>query len=483
LKDKYDHRKSLLRISANKEKELEPEATVKKKLLSAWNNVKYGKKAWSAGDMLQQAKFSTNSPVWLLGQAYHRKLSQGADSHPEGSSVNTFSDSDSGIEAFQQDYQSRLWFTYRQGFECLPSSNLTSDCGWGCMIRSGQMMLSQGLILHKLGRHWRAHRSNQRQEEIHKKIVDLFVDSPEKPLSIHSLLSFSKEFGHVAGSWLGPSTVAYLMSKAANNKESILKDIAVYVAQDCTVYKKDVEMLCNIQQDIEHNMSASSISIEDSNFSILDIPLENGSEDYSLSEDVVIDGSVWCMEKESGNTKHTLEALWKSLIILIPVRLGSDELNPIYNSCFKNILSLDTCIGIIGGKPKHSLYFVGFQDDQLIHLDPHRLQDAVDTSVPNYSINSFHCSVARKLPIKKMDPCCCVGFYLHTKEDYETWCETIEFLVTPPQIAGLRRDYPMFVINPNNAPTFDCQAGREDWVSINSNKSELGQEGEEFIFL
>ena len=29
----------------------------------------------------------------------------------------------------------------------------------------------------------------------------------------------------------------------------------------------------------------------------------------------------------------------------------------------QNLLSLDHCIGIIGGKPKHSVYFVGFQGE------------------------------------------------------------------------------------------------------------------------
>lgn len=32
--------------------------------------------------------------------------------------------------------------------------------------------------------------------------------------------------------------------------------------------------------------------------------------------------------------------------------------------CLQNILKLDCCIGIIGGKPKHSLYFVGFQGEK-----------------------------------------------------------------------------------------------------------------------
>lgn len=52
---------------------------------------------------------------------------------------------------------------------------------------------------------------------------------------------------------------------------------------------------------------------------------------------------------------------WKSVIILIPLRLGSDKLNTAYAHCLKLLLSTEYCIGIIGGRPKHSLYFVGFQ--------------------------------------------------------------------------------------------------------------------------
>ena len=42
----------------------------------------------------------------------------------------------------------------------------------------------------------------------------------------------------------------------------------------------------------------------------------------------------------------------------------------------QSLLALDHCVGIIGGKPKHSVYFVGFQDDKLVHLDPHYCQTA-----------------------------------------------------------------------------------------------------------
>ena len=61
---------------------------------------------------------------------------------------------------------------------------------------------------------------------------------------------------------------------------------------------------------------------------------------------------------------------WIPVLILVPVRLGRDEkLNPIYANCLKSFLATETCMGIIGGKPKHSLYFIGFQVPILVLLN------------------------------------------------------------------------------------------------------------------
>lgn len=38
-----------------------------------------------------------------------------------------------------------LWCTYRSGFEAIGDTGYCSDAGWGCMIRTGQMIVAEAL--------------------------------------------------------------------------------------------------------------------------------------------------------------------------------------------------------------------------------------------------------------------------------------------------------------------------------------------------
>jgi len=238
---------------------LEPETTIKTKLLSAWNNVKYGKNAWATSDMFKPG-FSRNSPVWLLGHAYHRKLVSAMAESPTGNSVRTFSETDSGIEEFQHDFHSRIWMTYRRDFPEIGSSRLTTDCGWGCMIRSGQMMMAQALICHWLGRDWRLTSSKGmdlnpterwQSERLYRAVIQLFSDVSDTraaPLSLHSIINLSQAAGKKAGDWFGPHTVAHLLAGAVRKAErgsgqGLLDTVSVYVAQDCTVYAGIIKII------------------------------------------------------------------------------------------------------------------------------------------------------------------------------------------------------------------------------------------------
>ena len=356
------------------------------------------------------------------------------------------------------------------------------------------MLMAQALMLHHQGRQWRWKTAKQTKESInlseyvtlskkageddnifcedesmHRNIIRQFSDvdvNPKlAPFSIHNLVQLSTGLGRSAGNWYGPSTAAFLLQMAwlnhtqeyaaeekSINNDSCLEDIAVYVAQDCTVYKEDVINICSGDKTADFEQEGFAVMTSD-------------QLDYSYSEEVTdVDieegGTSWCLHQSKQNSTTT----WKSVLILIPIRVGGEKLNPVYADCLKNLLTLPCCVGWIGGKPSHSLYFIGYQDDHLLHLDPHRIQPGLDTlNNTKFPLDSFHCSVPRKLLITKMDPSCCIGFYLRTRDEFESWCYEIESYVTPKlddaysspsKCSGSSSqtlDYPLFTIQMKSA--------------------------------
>ncbi|KAH8265454.1 hypothetical protein KR038_008236 [Drosophila bunnanda] len=457
-----------------------PTKGMESKLVAMWHNVKYG---WSG--KMRQTSFSKEQPVWLLGRCYHRRftppvsmenstteLPSGADSSPDNAtsafdSIQATSSTsaslypalnpqqideivvpqelgmdavenqvgeqpwEEGIEGFRRDFYSRIWMTYRREFPIMNGSNYTSDCGWGCMLRSGQMLLAQGLICHFLGRSklfmaiisedvktllyfpgWRYDSESQLhstyEDNMHKKIVKWFGDSSSKssPFSIHALVRLGEHLGKKPGDWYGPASVSYLLKHAlehAAQENADFDNISVYVAKDCTIYMQDIEDQCSIPEPAPKPH----------------VPWQQAK--HSQAE----------VPRPEQQQQH-----WKSLIVLIPLRLGSDKLNPAYAHCLKLLLSTEHCLGIIGGKPKHSLYFVGFQEDRLIHLDPHYCQEMVDVNQENFSLQTFHCKSPRKLKSSKMDPSCCIGFYCSTKSDFDNFMESVQLYLHPMRCAS-----------------------------------------------
>jgi cysteine protease ATG4 len=171
-------------------------------------------------NMTDQPKFDEKTcTVWMLGVKYDLSAKpahiQYGGAHvtaqkigPEGPSPSDES------QAFKHDIQSRFWLTYRRNFIPIRNSSLTSDAGWGCMLRSGQMMVAQALAHHKLGRSWRLPCETASSSPTgalpaaYHEIVDLFRDHPSAPFSIHNIAAAGEEVGgRRVGQWLGPCTV------------------------------------------------------------------------------------------------------------------------------------------------------------------------------------------------------------------------------------------------------------------------------------
>ena len=60
--------------------------------------------------------------------------------------------SSSLIGELLSDVRSRFHFTYRSGFPRLQRSMLTTDIGWGCMLRTGQSLIAEAFSRQLFGR-------------------------------------------------------------------------------------------------------------------------------------------------------------------------------------------------------------------------------------------------------------------------------------------------------------------------------------------
>ncbi|KAJ6251828.1 cysteine protease [Anaeramoeba flamelloides] len=128
--------------------------------------------------------------------------------------------------------------------------------------------------------------------------------------------------------------------------------------------------------------------------------------------------------------KNTNDDIWIPIIIFLPIRLGMKKINSIYIDPLIEILSFSQSLGIVGGKPNTSLYFIAAQDQNFYYLDPHKTQKNVD----NYFYDVFDTSSYKqdhlfRLKITSVDPSMILGFLLKSRKDYNDFLKrTKQFL-------------------------------------------------------
>lgn len=284
----------------------------------------------------------TNETVWLLGKQYNAS---------------------EDLEAIRDDVQSRLWCTYRRGFVPIGSTTLTTDKGWGCMLRCGQMVLAQALIQLHLGRDWRW--SLDTTDETYLKIVNRFEDSKQAPFSLHqiALMGDSSEEKRI-GEWFGPNTVAQVLKKLVKFDDWC--KLVIHVALDNTLATDEILELCTTK------------------------------------------------DPES----------WKPLLLIIPLRLGLSEVNPIYIGGLKKCFQLPGNCGMIGGRPNQALYFIGYVGDEALYLDPHTVQRVGSVgdkreATEQEQDETFHQRYASRIKFASMDPSLAVCFLCVNRRQFE----------------------------------------------------------------
>lgn len=97
---------------------------------------------------------------------------------------------------------------------------------------------------------------------------------------------------------------------------------------------------------------------------------------------------------------------WSPLLLLIPLRLGLDSLQPQYIPELRRMFKMPYSLGAMGGRPNSAFYFVGVRGHDLIHLDPHTTQGVVDMK-GDFPLDTYHCK-PRHLRLSQADPSMCL---------------------------------------------------------------------------
>ncbi|KAM5146662.1 cysteine protease ATG4A [Mantella aurantiaca] len=334
----------------------------------------------------------TDEPVFILGKQYDIKTEK---------------------SDLLLDVTSRLWFTYRKKFSPIGGTGPSSDAGWGCMLRCGQMMLAQALICQHLGREWQWDKHKKQPEEYYQ-ILQCFIDRKNSCYSIHQMAQMGVGEGKSIGEWYGPNTVAQVLKKLALFDE--WNSLAVYVSMDNTVVIEDIRKMCRYHP---HNWSTA-----------------HGS---SLTHQ-----SAWSRCRDTSEQSSA----WRPLLLIVPLRLGINQINPVYIDAFKECFKMPQSLGALGGKPNNAYYFIGFSGDELIYLDPHTTQTCVETEqTGTVQDQTYHCQKnPNRMKILNLDPSVALGFFCKEEADFDKWCKTVEKEILKQQ--SLR----MFELAPKHPP-------------------------------
>jgi len=286
---------------------------------------------------------------------------------------------ESAREAFIQDFHSRLQLTYRRGFSTplkLQDKEIDSDAGWGCMLRVIQMILAQSFINFTLGREWRFEESRDlEQGSLWLQIVSCFLDTPEAPFSLHKLVETGESSqGKEPSSWFGPTSSAKALGSlfkalpkdvGSSHTPAFLSRFGCVVFEDGAIFKASV------------------------------------------------------LEKFSSGCE--------AVLLLVCRRLGLDNFNEVvYRSGIEACFELPQFLGLASGNNGSSAhYFVAtHDDDNLLYLDPHTVQPALDTieDARGKLASGLHAPQAHPLRWARLNPSICFGFLVHSSEDFLTLC-------------------------------------------------------------
>ena len=391
--------------------------------------------------------------------------------------------------------------------EELASCGLRTDAGWGCMLRSAQMMLAQTVRLHFSASASNVGRFCKRDASEEMRIAAWFADFPNPDLtdssddhinesnpqldsntsakedddridyhhwySLHQMVAAGLGLGMLPGEWYGPTTVThvlrelnemhcdYLEKRVRQNNHSTGKAMfRIHVATEGCIY---LDAVANL-------MTKNQVSEQSADKALpLDDPLQITNSTNS--------------KKQEWDT---------SLLLLLPLRLGIQSIpTETYGAPLAKLIQFSQSVGMLGGTPRHALWFYGAEDVALTAakdavrvggwygLDPHTTQPAPRGVLEEIGTNSntkkyrwkvnmnesylrslhigavSHSNHEKSIPLSNIDPTLALGFYFKDYQDFNSFKRSLHSLNAECK----RNNLPSILTILENAPNYEVDVG------------------------
>lgn len=353
----------------------------------------------------------------------------------------------------EDDFKSSLrrvvWLTYRCGFPRMSPHDVNDDAGWGCMLRSAQMLMANALLRHL------APEATTWTEKRHR-VLQWFSDSggSEAVYSIHNLVKGGQTYDILPGEWYGPGIAAH-----------VLRDLC-----ECHRHKLDGPVISMVVTSAEQPLCIKAVLDK-----MIAVPAGGGSlstPKETDDADPMLRARYNPLLKHTPARKHTcqdndkatpptthcrpLKSSWDAaLIVVIPLRLGLERMEAQYAPQLFRALQLRQSLGLIGGCPRQALFFPGTCHidgiPYLVGFDPHKVQSAL---IRNFCIDSIECAVPKYMAPADLDPSLALSFYCRDRDDFLDLCDNAKQLSSSGQ-------NPIFCIIDAQLSRFD-EAGERD---------------------
>ena len=325
--------------------------------------------------------------------------------------------------------------------------------------------------------------------------------------SLHQMVAAGLGLGVLPGEWYGPTTACHVLRElneihcgcrervaevlkrrrkggdkgdidehnhVGDDSQSTCDVFRVHIATEGCIYLDAIsKLMTSSNQSLQRESNDAPIQHNtDSAANVIDHPL-------SLPEEV-FDPLRAQVTTQSSDKEQILNQQWDtSLLLLLPLRLGIQTIpTPTYGSTLAKLLSFPQSVGMLGGTPRHALWFYGadevdpptFGDDGKAlngqecggwyGLDPHttqvaprgtrttkygkdevssddielnncqwqvQLNDAYLRSL-HFTPTTTHANHQRSIPLSKLDPSCALGFYIRDHSDFVQFTNAIDAL-------------------------------------------------------